>query len=72
MAKSKPLVASAPYGRGGSYTTDPATGIRVLVTPATALSAPCCTPSAAIEPAPEPEPIALPEQDANLGEHSDG
>ena len=69
MAKSKTLAAtSAPSGRGGSYTTDPVTGIRTLVTPATAPSAPCCAPPVVVR----PDPVVTPEPDANVGEHSDG
>lgn len=74
MAKSKTTsissTASAPRGYGGSYITDPSTGIRALVTPATSPSAPCCGPtlSAAADPEPESPAEATPlEIEANEG-----
>jgi hypothetical protein len=61
---------SAPRGVGGSYMIDPTTGVRTLVTPATAPSAPCCGPtdSAAADPDTESLAEAVPlEPDANEG-----
>lgn len=67
MAKktASPEAVSAPRGVGGSYTTDPVTGIRTRITPATSRIPPCLaakiTLGDPIEPAPEPAPEPNPE-----------
>ena len=58
--KSSPEPVSAPRGVGGSYTTDPVTGLRVRITPATSRIPPCQAGKLSLtdppEPAPEPNP----------------
>lgn len=66
-AKTPPSTATAPYGRGGSYTTDPVTGLRTLIKPATAPSAPCCVNSPKA-----PEPVVIDEPDASMGDPDSG
>lgn len=54
---------SAPRGVGGTYTTDPITGIRTLVKPATSRIPPCMSGKLTLSdpPATAPEPELTPE-----------
>ena len=63
MAKksTQPEPVSAPRGAGGTYTTDPVTGIRSLVKPATSRIPPCLAGKLALSDPPEPEPEPTPE-----------